>query len=77
MSNQYITSIGLNYKKVGRLWRGVWLWRISGGYLEGVWLWRISGSYSQEMSMLRIGVPKSQFSCRLILMIMKCKYIHL
>ena len=27
--------------------------------------------------MLRIGVPKSQFYCRLILMIMKCKYIHL
>jgi len=43
----------------------------------GVWLCRISGGYSQEMSMLRISVPKSQFSCRLILMIMKCKYIHL
>jgi len=27
--------------------------------------------------MLRISVSKSQFSCRLILMIMKCKYIHL
>jgi len=45
--------------------------------LEGIWLWRISGGYSQEMSMLRIDVPKSQFSYRLILMIMKCKYIHL
>ena len=37
----------------------------------------LSGGYSQGMSMSRIGVPKSQFSCRLILMIMKCKYIHL
>ena len=37
----------------------------------------LTGGYSQEMSMLRIGVPKSQFYCRLILMIMKCKYIHL
>jgi len=45
--------------------------------VECVWLWRISVGYSQEMSMLRIGAPKSQFSCRLILMIMKCKYIHL
>jgi len=33
MSTQYITPIGLNYKK-------------KGFYLEGVWLWRISGSYS-------------------------------
>jgi len=31
---QYITSIGLFYKKLGSLWRGVWLWRISGGYLQ-------------------------------------------
>ena len=61
---QNITSIGLFYKN-------------RGFYLEGVWLRRFSGGYSQEMSMLRIGVPISQFSCRLILMIMKCKYINL
>ena len=49
----------------------------------GEFSWRVSdceelsGGYSQEMSMLRIGVSKSQFSCRLILMIIKCKNIHL
>jgi len=30
-----ITSIGLNYKEVGRLWRSVWLWRIKWGLLGG------------------------------------------
>ena len=36
MLTQYITSIGLFYKKVGF-------------YLEVVWLWRISGGYSPRM----------------------------
>ena len=33
----------------------VWLWRISGGYLEVVWLWKISVSYSQEMMGIVLG----------------------
>jgi len=35
------------------------------------------GVTQRGMSTLRISVSRSQFSCRLILMIMKCKYIHL
>ena len=37
----------------------------------------LMGVTNRGMSMLRISVSRSQFSCRLILMIMKCKYIHL
>ena len=33
-----ISSIGLFYKNVEFYLEGVWLWRISGGYLVGVWL---------------------------------------
>ena len=57
--------------------RGV-IYKKVGFYLECLCLCEeLSGGYSQEMSMLRISVPKSQFSCRLILMIMKCKDNHL
>jgi len=35
---QCIPELGGFYKEVGRLWSCVWLWRISGGYLEIVCL---------------------------------------
>jgi len=31
---QHIPSFGRFYKNLGRLWWGVWLWRISGGYSQ-------------------------------------------
>jgi len=36
LNTQYVTSIGLFYKKWGFYLDGVWLWRISGGYSQGI-----------------------------------------
>jgi len=36
MRTHSLMSIGLFYKKVGFCLENVWLWRISGGYLQGV-----------------------------------------
>jgi len=36
---QHIPSFGRFYKNLGRLWWGVWLWRISGGQSqEMIWM---------------------------------------
>ena len=43
-------------QELAKFWKDVWLWRISGGYLEVLWLCEeLSVGYSQEMNGVGLG----------------------